>query len=382
MTEVRYPFLDLKDANADYLDRLKEAACRVIDSGRYIGGNEVESFNRRLAEFCQAPYAIGVSNGLDALRLIFEAYKIMGRLEPGDEVIIPANTYIATFLAASHAGLTPIAIDPDPLTMNLSAQGVIAAISPRTRAMVTVDLYGRICWDEALRDIVLDRNLLLIEDAAQSIGARASLPGLFGSHEAGAIGHAGAFSFYPTKNVGALGDAGAVITHDPTLADIVKALANYGSDRRYHNLYIGFNCRLDPIQAAMLSVKISDVNAVNNRRRRRAEIYSAEINNPLVATPQMPANPAESVWHQYVVRVADGRRNELRDYLADNGVETDIHYPAAPHQQPCYASASHRDPVPLTDRLTEEILSLPIGDSTSIERGDPQAIARIINRFK
>ncbi len=236
---IKYPFLDLGTANESYMAAMREAAMRVINSGRYIGGEEVEAFNREMAAMCDAPHAIGVSNGLDALRLIFEGYKVLGKLSVGDEIIVPANTYIATILAIGHAGLTPVLVDPDQRTMNLSVEGIQRGLSQRTRGIVAVHLFGRVCWDNDIARICRANDLLVIEDAAQAIGARAATEGLFRSRAAGAIGHAGAFSFYPTKNVGALGDAGAVVTHDEVLADAVKALANYGSDRRYHNIYAG-----------------------------------------------------------------------------------------------------------------------------------------------
>lgn len=379
--DIRFPFLDLRDANGELLDKLKEAALEVIESGRYIGGREVDRFNETLAGVCRAPYAIGVSNGLDALRLILEGYKILGRLKEGDEVIVAANTFIASFLAITQAGLRPVPVDPDPETMNLSGRVVANAVSDRTRAVMTVDLYGRMAWDKEMAQIADRHGLLIIEDAAQAIGAKASVDGLFGSPMAGAIGHAGAFSFYPTKNIGALGDGGAVVTHDGDLAEIVRSLANYGSDRRYHNVYAGFNCRLDSIQAAMLNVKLGEIDKINGRRRTRAAIYEYMIDHPLVKKPAIPASAEESVWHQYVLRIADGQRDRFRSFLLENGVESDIHYPAPPHHQPCYSGLAH-GPLPVAEVLAREAVSIPIGDSTSIERGDPQAIAQIINQFR
>lgn len=376
---IKYPFLDLGTANESYMASMREAAMRVINSGRYIGGEEVEVFNREMAAMCDAPHAIGVSNGLDALRLIFEGYKVLGKLSVGDEIIVPANTYIATILAIGHAGLTPVLVDPDQRTMNLSVEGIQRGLSQRTRGIVAVHLFGRVCWDNDIARICRSNDLLVIEDAAQAIGARAATKGLFRSRAAGAIGHAGAFSFYPTKNVGALGDAGAVVTHDEALADAVKALANYGSDRRYHNIYAGFNCRLDPIQAAMLRVKLPDTDKVNAERFARAVTYDRHISHPAVIKPLMPATPTQCVWHQYVVRISDGRRDDFREYLRKNGVETDIHYPTPPHLQPCYAAETTHAPLPLTERLAKEVVSLPIGASTS--EADAREIAAIINNY-
>lgn len=376
---IKYPFLDLKAANARYFNALSDAAVRVIESGRYIGGDEVEAFERELADLCYAPHAVGMSNGLDALRMIFEGYKLLDRLKEGDEVIVPANTYIATVLAVTHAGLTPVLADPDPGTMNLSACGIRNALTDRTRAIVAVHLFGRTCWDPEIADICRENGLLVIEDAAQSVGARAATDGLFGSRMAGAIGHAGAFSFYPTKNIGALGDAGAVVTHDAALSDAVRALANYGSDRRYHNIYAGFNCRLDPIQAAMLRTKLPDTDESNARRFARAVAYDRHILHPAVEKPAIPEVPQSCVWHQYVVRVSSEFRESFRRHMLDNGVETDIHYPVPPHLQPCYRDMLHGR-LPVAGRLAEESVSLPIGDHLC--ENDIREIAETINRFK
>lgn len=375
----KYPFLDLKTANQQYMTALRRAATDVIDSGRYIGGVEVEMLNIQMAELCQAPHAIGVSNGLDALRLIFEAYKAMGRLKEGDEVIVPTNTFIATVLALTHAGLKPVLVDPDEATMNLSAEGIATAMTENVKAVVLVHLFGRVCWDDDIAQIIRENNLIAIEDAAQAIGARSAADGLFGSRQAGALCHAGAFSFYPTKNIGALGDAGAVITHDSELAATVSALANYGSDRRYHNIYAGFNCRLDPIQAAMLRVKLADTDNANARRFARAVAYNRHIQHPEIILPKIPALPMECVWHQYVIRVAAEKRDAFRVFLHENGVETDVHYPVPVHLQPCYASLPH-GLLPISEKLALESVSLPIGDH--ISEMDAREIAEIINKFK
>ena len=375
----KYPFLDLKTANQQYMAALRCAATDVIDSGRYIGGVEVEMLNIQMAELCQAPHAIGVSNGLDALRLIFEAYKVMGCLKEGDEVIVPTNTFIATVLALTHAGLKPVLVDPDEATMNLSAEGIATAMTENVKAVVLVHLFGRVCWDDDIAQIIRKNNLIAIEDAAQAIGARSAVDGLFGSRQAGALCHAGAFSFYPTKNIGALGDAGAVIMHDSELAATVSALANYGSDRRYHNIYAGFNCRLDPIQAAMLRVKIADTDNANARRFARAVAYNRHIQHPEIILPKLPALPMECVWHQYVIRIAADRRDAFREFLLENGVETDVHYPVPVHLQPCYASLPH-GALPISEKLALESVSLPIGDH--ISEMDAREIAEIINKFK
>lgn len=372
----RFPFLDLGRINADYSRALQEAAARVVDSGRYIGGGEVETFERNLAEYVGGnSIAVGTGNGYDALYLILEGYKAMGRLKAGDEVIVPANTYIATALAVVNAGLTPAFADPDSDTMTLTGDTTEAALTERTRAIITVHLYGAPAWDEKMKRLATERGLIVIEDAAQSIGAAAFDTGVNGTTSTGTLGHAAAFSFYPTKNLGALGDGGAVVTTDPALATTVRALGNYGADVRNHHLYVGVNSRLDPIQAAMLDVKLKDIDRVNNRRRQRATLYGSLIDNPAVRTPYNPG----SVWHQYVVRIADGRRDEFRRYLDSSGVETDIHYPTPPHRQPCFKGFGGQS-LPIAERLAREVVSLPISDCTPI--ADVAEIASIINRFE
>lgn len=374
----RYPFLDLAAVNAPYAARLAEAACRVIESGRYIGGEEVEAFERSLAELVGTECAVGVSNGYDALRLILRAWVEMGRLQPGDEVIVPAHTFIASMLAVSDASLVPVPVDADPLTMNLNTALVESALTPRTRAIMPVHLYGRVCWDDTLASIAASRRLLVVEDCAQAIGARAAVAGLTGSFRAGALGHAAAISFYPTKNVGALGDAGAVLTADRALAATVRALANYGSDRRYHNLYEGANCRLDPIQAAMLRVKLSCVAEDNAARFARAMAYERTIGRRDLIKPMMSESVTDCVWHQYVVRYTGPSRDLFRRRLLEAGVDTDVHYPVPPHLQPCYARRHlARTPLPVTESICRQAVSLPIAGALTV--ADAAAIARIIN---
>lgn len=375
-----FPFLDLSTANEPYMNELIEAATRVIRSGRYIGGAECESFEHALATMTRSKHAIGVSNGLDALRLIFRACIETGRMAPGDEVIVPANTYIASILAVSDAGLTPVVVEPDIDTMNLDSSLVESRITGRTKAILVVHLYGRICWDTTLADVAARHSLTVVEDVAQAIGAISPVKGVDGGDRAGAIGHAGAFSFYPTKNVGALGDAGAVTTCDSELAAAVRALANYGSDRRYHNIYRGFNCRLDPIQAAMLNVKLAHTDDENADRFARAMAYHRTIVNPGVIKPMMSGRVTDNVWHQYVVRVDADKRDAFRSRLAERGVETDIHYAVPPHCQPCYAGTLARGPLPVTERLAAEVVSLPIARGTTVK--DASDIARIINEIK
>lgn len=380
MSEIRYPFLNLATVNSSLSEELERAARRVIESGRYIGGEEVEAFESELADFCRAPYAIGVSNGLDALRLILTAWRELGVLSEGDGIIVPANTYIASVIAILHSGMRPVLVEPDAATFNLSAESIEQAcrLDKGIKAVMPVHLYGRVAWDKAIREAACRNGLLVIEDAAQAIGATAASNGLLGSRRAGAIGHAGAFSFYPTKNIGALGDGGAVVTHSKKLADTVRSLANYGTSLPFNYEFRGFNCRLDPIQAAMLRAKLPHTQNINARRFERAVAYNNVINHPLVTKPEITPHVIDQVWHQYVIRVHEGKRDELRYYLSANGVETAIHYPVPPHMQPCLASLIH-PPLPVTERLADEVLSLPISDCTSV--ADAAAIGRIINSF-
>lgn len=376
MSDRRYTFLDLKKINEPYMDEINAAMHRVVMSGRYIGGEEVEMFERELAGMTGTPYAVGTGNGLDALRMIFRAYIEMGEMHPGDEVIVPANTYVASILAVTDNGLLPVFVEPSASTMNLDPQLVEDAITTRTRAIMTVHLYGRVSWNETLADIARRHNLKVVEDNAQAIGAMATVDGLYGGRHTGALGDAAAFSFYPTKNIGALGDAGAVTTPDPKLAAAVSALRNYGSDRRYHNIYRGYNSRLDPIQAAVLRVKLPHLGEENASRRKIASIYETAIDNTLVTKP-LYADDGSAVWHQYVVRIKD--RDAFRNHLSLCGVETDIHYATPPHLQPCYEQYAGLW-LPVTERLAREVVSLPITGCTT--PGDAAEIAGIINSYK
>lgn len=371
----QYTFLNLATVNAPYMDEMTEAINDVVRSGRYIGGPVNKSFEDELAASCGSEFAIGTSNGLDALRLIFRAYIEHEIMKPGDEVIVPANTYIASVLAVSENGLVPVFAEPNPKTLNLDTSRLGEYISKRTRAILTVHLYGRSCFDSTIVDFANRYNLKIVEDNAQAIGATSSTPGFGGSHTTGALGHAAAFSFYPTKNIGALGDAGAVTTDDPELAKTVRAIANYGADRQYHNIYRGFNCRLDPIQAAALRIKLKHLDEENNLRRDIARIYNREIVNSSVIKPLF-TDDTTSVWHQYVVRVND--RNDFRRYLDKNGVETMIHYPLAPFDQPCYSNIFNVE-CPIAMQLADEVVSLPISRCTSEDNA--VQIATIINSY-
>lgn len=374
----KYPFLNLATVNAPYLEAVHQAVTRVIDSGWYIGGPEVEGFERELSAMLGVRHAIGVSNGLDALRLILRGYIEMGRLKEGDGVIVCPNTFIASVLAITDCGLRPVLAEPSLITANLTVESIAGAVARSgAKAVLLVHLYGRVNWDEDIARVVKDNNLLVIEDAAQAIGAR-FYSGNSQRTEvmAGAIGDAAGFSFYPTKNIGAMGDAGVVTTDDDELAAIVRALSNYGSDRRYHNIYAGFNCRLDPIQAAVLRVKLPYTDSENLRRRAVAAVYEKEIVNPLVRKPPF-VDDFSMVWYQYPVLVDD--RERWRGYLAENGVETNVNYPLAVHEQPCYAGLATEGELPVAEYLCHHVLSLPNSACTSI--ADAAEIAAIINRY-
>lgn len=376
MGNKRYTFLDLGVVNRPYAQDIKKALERVVDSGRYIGGEEVERLEQSVARVCQVPHAVGVSNGLDALRLIFRGYIEMGVMKPGDEVIVPSDTYIASILAVTDNGLKPVLVEPELATYNLDSSLIEQAITARTRAIMPVHLYGRVCWDKTIVDIAHRYGLKVIEDNAQAIGAQSLTDGLYDSCMTGGLGDAAGLSFYPTKNIGALGDAGAITTHDKELARTVAALRNYGSDRQYHNVYAGLNCRLDPMQAAVLNVKLVDIAQECDYRQRLADIYEAYIENPHVIKP-LKSVANEQVWHQYVVRVEN--RDDFRNYMSLNGVETAIHYPTAPHKQPCYKQYSHLK-LPIAEQIAAQVVSLPITRCTSMS--DAREIASIINNYK
>ncbi|MDE6802772.1 MAG: DegT/DnrJ/EryC1/StrS family aminotransferase [Muribaculaceae bacterium] len=374
---MNIPFLDLGRLNAPYMDDINRALLRVAASGRYVGGEEVARFESELGDYLVRQYVIGVSNGLDALRLILEGYKRLGRMKDGDEVIVPANTYIATILAIEAAGLRPVAVEPSEETLNIDSELIERSITPRTRAIMTVHLYGRVAWDAAMADIADRYGLLVIEDNAQGLGSRSQLPGRSGSIMAGALGDAAALSFYPTKNLGAMGDAGAVATDDEELAKAVRALANYGSDRRYHNIYRGFNCRLDPVQAAVLSAKLHGLDRDNDRRREIAAIYDAKISNPRVRLHRI--NPqSQTNYHQYVISV-DGDREEFRRLLSQAGVATDVHYAVPPHLQPCY-EGELGGPYPITEKIARQVVSLPI--APYLTDAEAEYVATVINSVR
>lgn len=354
------PFLNLKDINAKLRDELLEACARVIDSGWYIAGNELRAFEQEYAAYCGSRHCIGVANGLDALTLTLRAWMELGRLREGDEVIVPANTYIATLLAITENGLVPVLAEPDDTSLNLSPRSVAAALGKRTRAILPVHLYGRLANMPELLEISNRHGLLVLEDAAQGHGAS------LGGRKAGNWGDAAGFSFYPGKNLGALGDAGAITTSDDELAETLQALRNYGSHVKYRNLYQGLNSRLDEIQAAMLRVKLKHLDEQTAQRRQIAHRYLNEIDNAAIRLPTWEREE-EHVWHLFVVRCQ--QRARFQQLLDKAGVQTMIHYPIAPHKQKAYPEYNHIE-LPVTERIHEEVLSLPMDPSLTPEQVD------------
>lgn len=350
-------FLNLKKINQQYRQELKEAANRVIESGWFILGKELENFESSYANFCGTKYCIGVANGLDALRLIFKAYIELGIMKKGDEVIVPANTFIASVLAITDNDLKPVFAEPTLETYNLNTFKVEDLITPKTRAILTVHLYGQNSIDEELLKICKDYDIKLIEDAAQSHGA------IWNDKVMGSIGDASGHSFYPGKNLGALGDAGAVTTNNKTLAETIKALRNYGSIKKYENVYQGLNSRLDEIQAAFLNVKLKYIHEDIEARRKVAKYYLKNIDNPLIILPKVK-NWEGHVWHLFVIR--NKNRNKLQKYLSDNGIQTLIHYPIPPHKQRAYKFLNNIN-LPITEKIHNEVLSLPISPVIGIE---------------
>ena len=378
--KLKYPFLDLAKVHKPMAQELKQAAASVIDSGRFLFGEQTRLLESELASLCGTKHCIAVSNGLDALRLIIRAYKELGFLRDGDGVVVPANTYVASLLSISDNSLKPILCDVDSQTMCFAPEELERIVRRGcVKAIMVVHLYGMPMWNEQILNLAHEHDLLVIEDNAQAIGAQASVAGVQGTcTTTGGLGHAAGVSFYPTKNLGALGDAGAVTTNSDELATAVRALANYGSDRRYHNIYCGLNCRMDEMQAALLRVKLKYLSEETGRRCLVADAYSRHICHPLVKTPSADEKRCAPVWHQYVIRVDGGKRDALRNYLAENGVGTDIHYATPPHMQPCYQDLEHA-PLPVTEQLASEVVSLPI--AYPMDGASAYEIAQIINGF-
>ena len=369
-------FLDLKKINAAYRTDLLDACSRVIDSGWYIGGKELQQFEADFAEYCGTKFCVGVANGLDALTLTLRAWRELGKLALGDEVIVPANTYIASILAITENGLVPVLVEPDEKSFNLHPSKIEALITPKTRVIMAVHLYGQLADMPVITAIAKKHNLLVLEDSAQAHGAQTN------NKKAGNWGDASGFSFYPGKNLGALGDAGAITTNDPDLVEVLKALRNYGSHEKYKNIMLGVNSRLDEIQAAMLGVKLKHLDEEAEARRTIADAYMRSIRNSHISLP-LPYETdvltfTEHAWHLFVVRSA--HRDKLQQHLAENGVQTLIHYPIPPHQQEAYKNYDFSSrSFPVTELIHNEILSLPISPVMTHEQA--MKVIEVCNSF-
>jgi len=371
-------YLDLKAINSLYDDEIRSAVSRVLDSGWYLKGEATRQFEQHYAEYIGTRYCIGCGNGLDALTLIFRAYMEMGVMQRGDEVIVPANTYIASILAITECGLKPVLVEPSWETLQIDDTLIEQAITPRTRAIMIVHLYGCCAYTSQIGDICRKHHLKLIEDNAQAHGCT------FEGRKTGSLGDAAGHSFYPTKNLGALGDAGAVTTNDSQLAAVVEALGNYGSSNKYVFDYVGRNSRMDEIQAAILDVKLTHLDADNQCRKEMAARYQREVSNDLVrlrlvgneqySRSSLP--PRDSVYH--ILPVFCERRDELQKYLLDNGIETQIHYPIPPHKQRCYPEWNNLS-LPITEKIHAQELSIPCNQA--MDDGDVDRVIGLLNSF-
>jgi len=363
-------FLDLQKINAQHAGELKRVAAEVIDSGWFLQGERVATFEKQLSEFIGVRHTITCANGLDALRLILKAYIELGIMKEGDEVIVPANTFIATILAITDNRLKPVLVEPDIRTYNISIPDIESHITSRTKAIMVVHLYGRVCWSEELGILAKKYNVKIIEDNAQAIGAYYFHNGI--EKRSGGLGDAAGNSFYPGKNLGALGDSGAVTTNDEDLASTVRALGNYGSKQKYVFEYSGLNSRMDEIQAAFLSVKLKYLDAENETRRRIANYYAGNIKNEKISLPLLPENEESHVYHLFVIRTEN--RDDLLAYLKNHGVQALIHYPIPPHKQAAYKNEDwSKQSFPVTEKIHREVLSLPMGPVM-----EPEEIERVV----
>jgi dTDP-4-amino-4,6-dideoxygalactose transaminase len=363
------PFLDLKGINAQYRAELIESCTKIIDSGWYVQGNECKEFDKEFARYCGTKYAIGVANGLDALILILRAYKELGIMNDGDEIIVPSNTYIASILAISQNNLVPVLVEPDINTYLIDPNKIEEKITSKTKAILPVHLYGQTCDMNKINEIAKKYNLKVIEDSAQSHGA------FYKDKRSGNLGDASGFSFYPGKNLGALGDGGAVTTNDEELVNTIKALGNYGSHKKYENLYKGINSRLDEIQAAMLRVKLRYLDNEVEKRREIANYYLKNIKNDKLILPIVRAED-NHVWHLFVIRT--NKRDEFQKYLLDNGIQTLIHYPIPPHKQNAYKEWNNKN-YPISEQIHDEVLSLPISGVQNLE--DTMKVIKVLSDY-
>lgn len=364
-------FLDLQKINLAHQKEIEERLLNTFRSGWYLLGNEVKAFEENLAKYIGADHAIGVANGLDALRLILRAYIELGIMKKGDEIIVPANTYIASVLAISDNGLVPVFVEPDINTYNIDISKIEEKLTEKTKGIMIVHLYGQVVFSSELKKMAMQHQIKIIEDNAQAIGA------VWQGIKTGNLGDAAGFSFYPGKNLGALGDAGAVTTNDEKLAKTIRALANYGSNQKYVNIYQGLNSRLDEIQAAVLDVKLKYIDSENARRREIAEKYLAEIKNPNILLPKLLKNANEHVWHLFVIRT--NTRDRLQNHLIENGIQTLIHYPIPPHKQKAYMEWNDLS-FSITEQIHNEVLSLPISPVMSDD--EVEFVIKMINSIQ
>lgn len=358
-------FLDLEKINNRYREEIDSRIKNILDKGWYLQGEENDIFTKNFANFCGTKFALGVANGLDALNLIIKAYGF-GK---GDEIIVPANTYIATILAISENGCTPILVEPDIKTYNINPDNIEEKITPKTKAIMVVHLYGQAVQMEKIWEIAKKYNLKIIEDSAQAHGA------IYQSKRTGNLGDASGFSFYPGKNLGCMGDGGAVITNDEELFNKIKAIANYGSDRKYHHIYKGVNSRLDEIQAAVLDVKLKHLDSDNNKRREISKYYRENIKNPKIILPET-YDEKSHVWHIFAVRTEN--RDEFQQYLTENNIQTIIHYPTPPHKQGAYKEWNDLS-FPITEEIHNTILSLPI--SPVMTGSEVEKVVEVVNEY-
>lgn len=363
-------FLDLQKVNLKYQQEIEDALLQTFRSGWYLLGEKTKGFETHLAQYIGTKHAIGVANGLDALRLILRAYIELGIMKKGDEILVPSNTYIASILAVSDNGLVPVLVEPEINTYNIDIAKIEEKITPKTKGILVVHLQGRIVFSDQLKEIAQKHDLKIIEDNAQAIGAE------WNGIKSGNLGDAAGFSFYPGKNLGALGDAGAVTTNDDELAKAIRALANYGSNQKYVNIYQGLNSRLDELQSAVLDIKLKYIDDENNARRIIAKRFISEITNPDIILPEYPENENEHVWHVFVIRTH--RRDELQAYLTEKGIQTIIHYPIPPHKQEAYKEWNDLS-FPISEKIHEEVLSLPI--SSVLDEEEVQTIIKTVNEF-
>ena len=361
------PFLDLQKVNILHQTEIEQKLLETFRSGWYVSGNEVKLFENNLSQYIKSKNAVGVANGLDALKLIFKGYLQLGTFQKNDEIIVTAHTYIATILSITDSNLTPVFVEPDLETYNIDISKIEEKITAKTKAILLVHLYGQACFSEKISVLAKKYNLKIIEDNAQAIGAT------YNGIKTGNLGDAAAFSFYPGKNLGALGDAGAITTYNDELANAMRTIANYGSNKKYYNHYKGINSRLDEMQAGVLSIKLKYLDTENQIRSKIASRYCNEIKNPKITIPLFPAQVQSHVWHLFVIKTKN--RDTLQKYLFDNGIQTLIHYPIPPHKQLCYPAYNNFS-LPITEQLQQQILSIPLNQTLT-----DSEVSYIINKL-